>query len=125
MKVTRASQQGEAPQEQEQQEKQEGVLDPVGPGRPLGEVRFGRSRTDLQNMPPPSLLRQTSKYLHEDLAEAKRRQNQRARAKRRKRISFADEHGDALFDTDYHQGLYYSKEGVPAPRKSGGCCTIS
>ncbi len=27
--------------------------------------------------------------------------------------------------TEFHQGLYYSKEGVPTPRQSGGCCTIS
>ncbi|CAM9954802.1 unnamed protein product, partial [Scytosiphon promiscuus] len=67
-------------------------------GRPLGEVPLARSTTDLGNLHPPSLLRQTSKYLHEDLALAKRRQNQRARAKRRKRISFADEHGDNLYD---------------------------
>lgn len=45
-------------------------------GRPLGETGLARSTTDLQNMPPPSLLRQTSKYLHEDLPMAKRRQNQ-------------------------------------------------
>eukprot|EP00903_Cladosiphon_okamuranus_P021968 g20198.t1 len=92
------------------------VQQSIEPGRPLGEMRLGRSTTDLENMHPPSQLRQTSKYLHEDLAVAKRRQNQRARVKRRKRISFADEHGDPLYDTEYWQGLYYSKEGVPAPR---------
>ena len=45
-------------------------------GRELGETELTRSTTDLQNMPPASLLRQTSKYLHEDLPMAKRRQNQ-------------------------------------------------
>lgn len=45
-------------------------------GRPLGEVRLVRSTVDTENLQPPSLLRPTSKYVNEDLAEAKRRQNQ-------------------------------------------------
>ncbi|CAM9810702.1 unnamed protein product [Laminaria digitata] len=99
------------------------VLEPSG--RPLGETGLTRSTTVLQNMPPASLLRQSSKYLHEDLPLAKRRQKQRARSERHKRISFADEHGDDLHHTNYKQDLYYSKDGLPAPGKQGGCCTIS
>lgn len=50
-------------------------------GRPLLHQQqhvmgVSQSMTDVENLPPPSLLRSTSKYLHEDLAEAKRKQNQ-------------------------------------------------
>lgn len=52
-----------------------------GDGRPLlqqqqHEMGVSQSITDVESLPPPSLLRSTSKYLHEDLAEAKRKQNQ-------------------------------------------------
>lgn len=53
----------------------------AGDGRPLlqlqqHEMGVSQSMTDVESLPPPSLLRSTSKYLHEDLAEAKRKQNQ-------------------------------------------------
>ncbi|CAM9745471.1 unnamed protein product [Ascophyllum nodosum] len=89
------------------------------------DLRMTRLNTDSERLQPPSLLRLTSKYMHEDLAEAKRKQSLRARAKRHKKLSFADEHGDALYETEYHPDLYYSKGGVPPPRSGRGCCTIS
>lgn len=46
-----------------------------GMGRPLGETRPARSTTDL-GMQPPTLLRQSSRFLNENLADARRRQNQ-------------------------------------------------
>lgn len=52
------------------------IVFPSSPGRPLAESRLSRSTTDLENMQPPSLLRQTSNYLNEDPSEAKRRQSQ-------------------------------------------------
>lgn len=45
-------------------------------GRSFEDSRLQRSTTDLERMPATRLLRPTSKYMHEDLAEAKKRQNQ-------------------------------------------------
>lgn len=59
-----------------QQEDQQQELPSIGESRLLGERQLERSTTDLQNLQPPSLLRQTSKYMDEDLPLAKRRQNQ-------------------------------------------------
>ncbi|CAM9308157.1 unnamed protein product [Pylaiella littoralis] len=125
MKAVPVSQQQQQQQQQQGQQQQVLPLRLVGESQPLSELKLGRSTADVQDYHPPSVLRQTSKYLHEDLALAKRRQNQRAKAKRRRLITFADDHGDALHDTEFQLGLYYSKEGVPTPRRSGGCCTVS
>ena len=39
------------------------------------DLRMTRLNTDSERLQPPSLLRLTSKYMHEDLAEAKRKQS--------------------------------------------------
>ncbi|CAM9118799.1 unnamed protein product [Discosporangium mesarthrocarpum] len=104
-------------------------LRPPPPPAPEDVRRSGElvdtSMSHLLKFQPAGVLRQSSKYFREDLVLAKKRQLQRSSSRKTKVLTFADEHGDRLYETRYLLGLYYSKEGVASPNSAKCFCTIS